>query len=165
MGDLLVRGHGVSYRDEALKTAQTAFFVSIVIVQWADVMACKTRLNSLFQQGMKNWILNLGLFEETALCILLCYVPFFFAILVYDEMRKALIRKGSAEPKDDDPKSAAIFRWAFEKTYYWARRRCAAPGLHPRRWLVVPFPRHLGGGLEDIPADPFDLYWVCHRSF
>merc|ERR1711991_345726 len=145
-----------------------------------------TRLNSLFQQGMKNWILNLGLFEETALCILLCYVPFFnqifgtrwlrwywwipplpfsFAILVYDEMRKALIRKGSAEPKDDDPKSAAIFRWAFEKTYYWARRRCAAPGLHPRRWLVVPFPRHLGGGLEDIPADPFDLYWVCHRSF
>ena len=137
--DLLVRGHGVSYRDEALKTAQTAFFVSIVIVQWADVMACKTRLNSLFQQGMKNWILNLGLFEETALCILLCYVPFFnqifgtrwlrwywwipplpfsFAILVYDEMRKALIRKGSAEPKDDDPKSAAIFRWAFEKTYY-----------------------------------------------
>ena len=34
-------------------TCHTAFFVSIVIVQWADVMICKTRRNSIVQQGMR----------------------------------------------------------------------------------------------------------------
>ena len=34
-------------------TCHTAFFVSIVIVQWADLIICKTRRLSLFQQGMK----------------------------------------------------------------------------------------------------------------
>ncbi|KAK3508555.1 hypothetical protein QTP70_032689, partial [Hemibagrus guttatus] len=38
------------------------FFVSIVVVQWADVIICKTRRNSVFQQGMKNKILIFGLF-------------------------------------------------------------------------------------------------------
>ena len=33
-------------------TCHTAFFVAIVIVQWADVIICKTRRLSLFQQGM-----------------------------------------------------------------------------------------------------------------
>merc|ERR1719186_2516365 len=31
-------------------TCHTAFFVSIVIVQWADLIICKTRKNSVFQQ-------------------------------------------------------------------------------------------------------------------
>ena len=34
-------------------TCHAGFFVSIVIVQWADLLICKTRTNSLFQQGMK----------------------------------------------------------------------------------------------------------------
>lgn len=34
-------------------TCHTSFFTSIVIVQWADLIICKTRRNSLFQQGMK----------------------------------------------------------------------------------------------------------------
>lgn len=34
-------------------TCHTAFFASIVVVQWADLIICKTRRNSLFQQGMK----------------------------------------------------------------------------------------------------------------
>ena len=33
-------------------TCHTAFFVSIVIVQWADLIICKTRRNSLYHQGM-----------------------------------------------------------------------------------------------------------------
>merc|ERR1719423_512029 len=45
----------------------TAFFVSIVIVQWADLIICKTRMNSVFQQGMTNKPLNFGLFFETVL--------------------------------------------------------------------------------------------------
>merc|ERR1712115_700627 len=52
-------------------TCHTAFFVSIVVVQWADLIICKTRKNSVFQQGMKNHFMNFGLFFETALaCVL-----------------------------------------------------------------------------------------------
>lgn len=56
-------------------TCHTAFFVSIVVVQWADLVICKTRRNSVFQQGMKNKILIFGLFEETALAAFLSYCP------------------------------------------------------------------------------------------
>ncbi|MGH0138731.1 UNVERIFIED_CONTAM: hypothetical protein FKN15_037131 [Acipenser sinensis] len=56
-------------------TCQTAFFISIVIVQWAILIICKTRKNSVFQQGMKNNVLTLGLFEETALAAFLSYCP------------------------------------------------------------------------------------------
>ncbi|CAB1351137.1 unnamed protein product, partial [Coregonus sp. 'balchen'] len=56
-------------------TCHTAFFVSIVVVQWADVIICKTRRNSVFQQGMRNKILIFGLFEETALAAFLSYTP------------------------------------------------------------------------------------------
>uniref|UniRef100_A0A8C4YWE1 Sodium/potassium-transporting ATPase subunit alpha n=1 Tax=Gadus morhua TaxID=8049 RepID=A0A8C4YWE1_GADMO len=95
-------------------TCHTAFFVSIVVVQWADVIVCKTRRNSVFQQGMRNKILIFGLFEETALAAFLsycpgmdlalrmyplkptwwlCAFPYSFLIFVYDEVRKLLIRR------------------------------------------------------------------------
>merc|ERR550517_1345014 len=56
-------------------TCHTAFFVSIVIVQWADLIICKTRKLSVFQQGMKNWFMNFGLVFETCLAIFLSYCP------------------------------------------------------------------------------------------
>ncbi|XP_023103617.2 sodium/potassium-transporting ATPase subunit alpha-4 isoform X3 [Felis catus] len=56
-------------------TCHTAFFVSIVVVQWADLIICKTRRNSIFQQGMKNNILIFGLMEETFLAVFLSYTP------------------------------------------------------------------------------------------
>ncbi|KAF3839279.1 hypothetical protein F7725_017996, partial [Dissostichus mawsoni] len=84
-------------------TCHTAFFVSIVVVQWADVIICKTRRNSVFQQGMRNKILIFGLFEETALAAFLSYCPGMdvalrmyplnFLIFVYDEVRKLLLRR------------------------------------------------------------------------
>ncbi|XP_031245840.1 sodium/potassium-transporting ATPase subunit alpha-4 isoform X2 [Mastomys coucha] len=95
-------------------TCQTAFFISIVIVQWADLIICKTRRNSLFTQGMKNKVLIFGLLEETLLAAFLSYVPgmdvslrmyplkinwWFCAlpysalIFVYDEFRKLIIRR------------------------------------------------------------------------
>eukprot|EP01094_Clydonella_sp_ATCC50884_P006833 TRINITY_DN16016_c0_g1_i1.p1 TRINITY_DN16016_c0_g1~~TRINITY_DN16016_c0_g1_i1.p1 ORF type:complete len:993 (-),score=365.00 TRINITY_DN16016_c0_g1_i1:185-3163(-) len=101
-------------RINALGNAQTAYFVSIVVVQWADLLACKTRKLSLFQQGMKNMVLNFGLFSETLLAIFLCYCPFLdialgtrpihprhwlpalpftLLILSYDELRKFTIRE------------------------------------------------------------------------
>ncbi|MGH0130401.1 UNVERIFIED_CONTAM: hypothetical protein FKN15_018298 [Acipenser sinensis] len=95
-------------------TCHTAFFVSIVVVQWADLIICKTRRNSVFQQGMKNKILIFGLFEETALAAFLsycpgmdvalrmyplkptwwfCAFPYSLLIFVYDEIRKLIIRR------------------------------------------------------------------------
>uniref|UniRef100_A0A7N6A8F6 Sodium/potassium-transporting ATPase subunit alpha n=1 Tax=Anabas testudineus TaxID=64144 RepID=A0A7N6A8F6_ANATE len=89
-------------------TCHTAFFASIVVVQWADLIICKTRRNSLFQQGMK--ILIFGLFVETALAAFLsycpgmdvalrmvlwwfCAFPYSLLIFIYDEVRKLILRR------------------------------------------------------------------------
>ncbi|CAI4223314.1 unnamed protein product [Auanema sp. JU1783] len=95
-------------------TCQTAYFVSIVVVQWADLIISKTRRNSLVQQGMGNWTLNFGLVFETALAWFMCYcpgldnglrmyglrfswwfcaLPFSVIIFIYDEVRRYLIRR------------------------------------------------------------------------
>jgi len=95
-------------------TCHTAFFTTIVVVQWADVIISKTRRLSVFQQGMNNWMLNFGLVFETVLAAFLqytpglnyglklrpmnaswwfCGVPFSLLIWIYDELRRYLIRK------------------------------------------------------------------------
>ncbi|XP_076838511.1 sodium/potassium-transporting ATPase subunit alpha-1-like isoform X2 [Brachyhypopomus gauderio] len=107
-------------------TCQTAFFISIVIVQWANVLICKTRMNSIVQQKMKNKILIFGLLEETALASFLsycpgmdvairmyplkpwwwlCALPYALVIFIYDETRKYIIRR--------NPRG-----WAERETYY-----------------------------------------------
>ncbi|KAI2668807.1 Sodium/potassium-transporting ATPase subunit alpha-1 [Labeo rohita] len=107
-------------------TCHTAFFTSIVIVQWADLIICKTRRNSVFQQGMKNKILIFGLFEETALAAFLsycpgmdvalrmyplkpnwwfCAFPYSLLIFIYDEIRKLIIRRSPGG-------------WVERETYY-----------------------------------------------
>merc|ERR1719277_1549291 len=107
-------------------TCHTMFFTAIVIVQWADVIICKTRRLSIFQQGMKNKILIAGLFEETLLATTLAYMPgtdamlrmyplewswwfvpmpFSLIIFCYDETRKFLIRKTPGG-------------WVEQETYY-----------------------------------------------
>jgi len=95
-------------------TCHTAFFATIVVVQWADLIICKTRKNSLLHQGMINWHLNFGLWFETALACFLAYcpgldnglrmyplrvtwwfpaMPFSLLIFVYDEIRRFILRK------------------------------------------------------------------------
>ena len=85
-----------------------------MIVQWADLIICKTRKNSVFQQGMKNHFMNFGLIFETCLAAFLSYtpgmdkglrmyplkptwwlpaMPFSAAIFIYDEVRKFLLRR------------------------------------------------------------------------
>lgn len=108
--------HPVCYSTEALKFAQSGYLVSIVCVQWSDLMICKTRNLSLSQQGMVNTFGNFGLFFETALVAILFYVPplnvalgtrmiafphfavpsfsFFTSIFFYDELRKIWLRNG-----------------------------------------------------------------------
>jgi len=95
-------------------TCHTAFFVSIVVVQWADLIICKTRRNSLVHQGMSNWVLNFGLVFETCLAAALSYIPgmekglrmyplkftwwlpaipFSLLIFFYDEGRRFILRR------------------------------------------------------------------------
>jgi sodium/potassium-transporting ATPase subunit alpha len=108
-------------------TCHTAFFTSIVVVQWADLLICKTRRLSIFQQGMRNKIMVAGLFEETLLAAVLAYMPgtdvalrmyplewhwwlvpmpFSLLIFLYDETRKYLIRNN------------APGNWVERETYY-----------------------------------------------
>ncbi|XP_016322881.1 sodium/potassium-transporting ATPase subunit alpha-1-like [Sinocyclocheilus anshuiensis] len=107
-------------------SCHTAFFASIVVVQWADLIICKTRRNSVFQQGMKNKILIFGLFEETALAAFLsycpgmdvalrmyplkpnwwfCAFPYSLLIFIYDEIRKLILRRNPGG-------------WVERETYY-----------------------------------------------
>jgi hypothetical protein len=101
-------------RSKALAKSNTAYFISIIVVQWADLMICKTRSRSLFEQGMTNVFMNWSLFFETVLGAFLCYIPlahtvvkteplsflwwtpaipFSITIYAYDELRKGIIRK------------------------------------------------------------------------
>jgi sodium/potassium-transporting ATPase subunit alpha len=121
-------GQEWTYQDRKILeyTCHTAFFVSIVVVQWADLLICKTRKNSLFQQGLKNYMLNFGLIFETALAAFLSYtpgmdkglrmyplkfnwwlpaIPFSVLIFVYDEVRKYLLRHNPGG-------------WIEKETYY-----------------------------------------------
>ena len=109
-------GQEWTYRDRKVLeyTCHTAFFVSIVVVQWADLIICKTRKLSVFQQGMSNWFMNFGLLFETLLACVLSYtpgmdkglrmyplkftwwlpaLPFSLLIFTYDECRKTLLRR------------------------------------------------------------------------
>merc|ERR1711962_1052277 len=121
-------GQEWTYRDRKILeyTCHTAFFVSIVVVQWADLIICKTRKNSVFQQGMKNHFMNFGLVFETILAIFLSYtpgmdkglrmyplyfnwwlpaIPFSIAMFIYDETRKFFLRRNPGG-------------WIEQETYY-----------------------------------------------
>ena len=54
-------------QEEGLKYAQTSGFTTIIVVQWADLMICKTRWLSIANQGMVNPLMNFGLLFETIL--------------------------------------------------------------------------------------------------
>jgi sodium/potassium-transporting ATPase subunit alpha len=122
-------GQEWTYKDRKILeyTCHTAFFAAIVVVQWADLIICKTRRNSVFHQGMKNWVMNFGLCFETAMACFLSYtpgmdiglrmyplyfrwwlpaIPFSILIFCYDESRKYLLRRFPAGS------------WLERETYY-----------------------------------------------
>jgi sodium/potassium-transporting ATPase subunit alpha len=125
---------------EALHHSQTAGFICIIVVQWADLMICKTRWLSLRQQGMRNPAMNFGLIFETILGAALCYVPgiglglgtrplrlthwfpgmpFSIIIFMYDEIRKARMRATSFTTEDPETKRVTrIPGWLERNTYY-----------------------------------------------
>lgn len=53
----------------------TAYFISIVENQWANLLICKTRRNSLFTHGMGNMYLNCGLIYASILACIIAYTP------------------------------------------------------------------------------------------
>ena len=107
----------------ALMHSQAAYWVSIVVVQWADLLICKTRWLSIKQQGLRNSVLNFGLFFETLLAAWLCYggifsvlgtqpirfthwmpgVPWSMMIFMYDETRKYVLSCDLEAPGSSAP--------------------------------------------------------------
>ncbi|XP_017072978.2 sodium/potassium-transporting ATPase subunit alpha, partial [Drosophila eugracilis] len=121
-------GQEWTYRERKVLeyTAGTGFFVTIVVTQVFDLLICKTRRNSILQQGMNNHVLNFALVLEFIIACLLCYVPVFektlrmysikfiwwiyafpFGLLIFffDEGRKFLIRRNPGG-------------WVEQETYY-----------------------------------------------
>lgn len=121
-------GQEWTYHDRKILeyTCHTAFFTSIVIVQWADLIICKTRRNSIVHQGMKNMVLNFALVFETCLAAILSYtpgmdkglrmyplkiywwfpaLPFSLLIFIYDECRRFVLRRNPGG-------------WMESETYY-----------------------------------------------
>jgi len=96
-------------------TAVSAFFVSIVICQIANVMICRTRRQSVFRKGIfSNRLILVGILAELVLAGLIVYtpfshrvfsthsltagdfllaVPFAVFILLADELRKVFVRR------------------------------------------------------------------------
>jgi len=125
---------------QALHHAQGAFWMCIVVVQWADLLICKTRWLSIVDQGMSNDTMNFGLFFETLLAAWLAYfssfclafgtrnirvthwfpaMPFSMLIFGYDETRKFMMRATS--PVKIDKKTGQSVRvqgWLERNTYY-----------------------------------------------
>lgn len=83
--DLLEDSHGKEWtRPERINlesTCQTAYFIAIVIAQCAALIVCKTRYNSIYQQKMSNWVLNVGLVFVILVAYLVAYSPYLNKVL------------------------------------------------------------------------------------
>merc|ERR1719491_494584 len=134
----VISNQQICFSTEALKYAQSGYLISIVCVQWSDLMICKTRNLSISQQGMLNNNSNFALFFETALVALLSYFwvlnlvlgtrmiafPHFaipsmscFAIIMfYDECRKIFVRRGMVFSKTTG--RIKFDGWVTRNTYY-----------------------------------------------
>ncbi|PSC70763.1 sodium potassium-transporting ATPase subunit alpha-1 [Micractinium conductrix] len=97
-----------------LQMAQSAYFLAVVVARWADLLVCKTRQESIFNQGMRNKVLNWSLLFETFVASMVVYLPplntvfntrpvpviyicaglpMFIFIFLYDELRKLRMRQ------------------------------------------------------------------------
>ncbi|KAG1699203.1 hypothetical protein DVH05_014119 [Phytophthora capsici] len=124
----------------ALSIAQTAYFVAVVEMQWANVMICKTRYLSIVSQGMFNSVLNFGLMFEFMLSAVIAYagfthtvldtesirlvhwfpaLPFSLFLFMLDEGRKFLMRSTSRSViRKDTGQMIRYPGWLEVNTYY-----------------------------------------------
>jgi len=117
-------------REKLTATCHGAYFLAIVQVQWADIIISKTRMLSIFQQGMSNMVLNFAIVFETVLACVILYtplipsyigiypvapewwipaLPFSLLIWVTDEIRRFFIRRADTN---------SFGRFLAEETYY-----------------------------------------------
>merc|ERR1712176_1102941 len=108
-------------RTEALARAQSAYLVAIVIMQFTNLLTVRTRISSIFQQGMKNTFMNYAILCELCLMGFLIYIPwaniivgsrplkFIFwtpslpyaiCVLIYHELRKCFVRRDKNKNKN-----------------------------------------------------------------
>ena len=119
-----VTGDKVCYTTEGLKYAQFAYFLAIVVAQWANLICVKTKRVSIFDHGLRNTVSIHGAIFETLLSIALAFIPgfdvafggrrvqflhffipafpFFMYILIYDGLRKYAIRYQTRNHKEGD---------------------------------------------------------------
>ena len=99
------------------KTAVTAFFAAVVVCQVANVLICCTQRQSILSMGIfSNWLVWLGILTELGLVAAVSHVhvlqpffgtaplgwfelslglPFALTIIVGDELRRWLVRRGN----------------------------------------------------------------------
>lgn len=115
----------------ALAVAQTAYFVAVVEVQWANVVICKTRYLSVATQGMMNSVLNFGLMFEFMLCSAVAYAGFVHTIFVTENMR--LVHWFPALP-------FSIFILALDETRKYMMRRTSRSVINKETGRMLKYP-------------------------
>ena len=60
-----------------LTEAETAYYSTIVMSQFAHIWFCRTRQKSVFSHGFRNAVCNYGVVIELAILIILIYIPAF----------------------------------------------------------------------------------------
>ncbi|MCA9460360.1 MAG: HAD-IC family P-type ATPase, partial [Nanoarchaeota archaeon] len=69
-------GVELGFTDPLYLKAVTGFFVSIIICQIADVLICRTRIESVFKKGFfKNKLVYAGILTELLLIAIIVYLP------------------------------------------------------------------------------------------
>eukprot|EP00172_Hildenbrandia_rubra_P000649 Plantae.Rhodophyta-Hildenbrandia_rubra.ctg13534.p1 GENE.Plantae.Rhodophyta-Hildenbrandia_rubra.ctg13534~~Plantae.Rhodophyta-Hildenbrandia_rubra.ctg13534.p1 ORF type:complete len:1169 (+),score=203.15 Plantae.Rhodophyta-Hildenbrandia_rubra.ctg13534:522-4028(+) len=123
-----------------LEHAQTGFFVAVVISQVAALLTCKTRILSLFQRKIKNKAILLSLVLEFSIALALVYfpllqfgfetrslrfvhwlpaLPFALFIIIYDEVRKLMIRSALRADQEHKETGKPFRRW--DRFARWVR--------------------------------------------
>ena len=70
-GDVFTSGQ----QNEILRTAQTAYFTTLVMSQFAHIWFCRTRQKSVFKHGFRNIVCNYGVCLEIMILIIIVYIP------------------------------------------------------------------------------------------
>lgn len=132
-----IGSYNVCYTTEALSYAQCSYFLTIIVLQWANVIVVKTKRVSIFYHGLRNMVSVQGVIFETLLGLAIAFIPgidlalggrrcrflhffipgfpFFILVIFYDEIRKYGIRY---ETKKNSAKVISERGWIETSTLY-----------------------------------------------
>ncbi|EGC29505.1 hypothetical protein DICPUDRAFT_42780, partial [Dictyostelium purpureum] len=78
---LPLNGKNAHQQITALRKAQTAYFMTLVMCQFFNLITNKTRVVPLWRHGMMNMYVNIGLIIEAGICCFVIYTPFIHTII------------------------------------------------------------------------------------